>query len=98
VISGAAGVEPATGEERSFLGSLGGIPVRATGTLLGHGIEPQFAMNIGIAALALGHGQLFPPNDSSGVELAMQEPPAHIVVTSVGHWRGEGMALVAPVQ
>ena len=97
VISGATGAEPATGEERSFLGSLG-VPARATGTYIGHGIEPQFVMNIAIAALALAHGQLFPPGGSSGVELAMPEPPRHMVVTGVGHWRGEGMALVAPVQ
>jgi 3-oxoacyl-[acyl-carrier-protein] synthase II len=98
VISGATGAEPATAEERRFLKSLGGIPVRATGTHIGHGFEPQFLMNIGIAALTMAHGRLFPPADASGVEQAMQEPPDKIVVTNVGYWRGEGMALVEPVR
>ena len=94
VISGASGAEPATSEERAFLASLGGIPVRATGTYLGHGFEPQFAMNIALATLALRHGKLFPPGDSSGVERPMAGDLAQVVVTGVGHWRGEGMALI----
>jgi 3-oxoacyl-[acyl-carrier-protein] synthase II len=94
VISGATGTEPATSEERAWLASLPDIAARATGTYLGHGFEPQFAMNIALATLALGHGQLFPPADSSGVERPMPQAPAQIVVTGVGHWRGEGMALV----
>jgi 3-oxoacyl-[acyl-carrier-protein] synthase II len=55
-------------------------------------------MNIALAALTLGHGTLFPPADSSGVEQAMQEHVDQIVVTGVGHWRGEGMALVERVR
>jgi 3-oxoacyl-[acyl-carrier-protein] synthase II len=94
VISGATGAEPATSEERVWLESLGDVPVRATGTYLGHGFEPQFAMNIAVAALALEHEKLFPPSDCSGVEQAMQGMLSQVVVTGVGHWRGEGMALV----
>jgi 3-oxoacyl-[acyl-carrier-protein] synthase II len=51
-------------------------------------------MNIALAALAVGHGHLFPPADSSGVEQTMEGTLDQVVVTSVGHWRGEGMALV----
>jgi 3-oxoacyl-[acyl-carrier-protein] synthase II len=94
VISGATGAEPATGEERAFLATLPSVEVRATGTYIGHGFEPQFPMNIALATLALRHDKLFPPGDSSGVEHAMERPLAQVVVTSVGHWRGEGMALV----
>src|SRR5262245_48792788 len=68
VISGATGAEPATREERAFLASLPGVPVRATGSSLGHGFEPQFAMNIALATLVLGRHELFLPFDSSGVE------------------------------
>ena len=39
VISGASGAEPATSEERAFLGSHADLAVRATGTHLGHGLE-----------------------------------------------------------
>jgi 3-oxoacyl-[acyl-carrier-protein] synthase II len=94
VISGATGTEPATTSERDWLASLPDVAARATGTYLGHGFEPQFAMNIALATLALGHQKLFPPADASGVERAMTGPLDQVVVTGVGHWRGEGMALV----
>jgi 3-oxoacyl-[acyl-carrier-protein] synthase II len=97
VISGATGAEPATGEERAFLGTHPGIAVRATGSYLGLAPEPQFAMNVAIAALAVHNGKLFPPGDRSGVELAMDRPLRQVIVTSVGHWRGEGMALVEAI-
>jgi 3-oxoacyl-[acyl-carrier-protein] synthase II len=52
-------------------------------------------MNIALAALALKHGKLFSPvSDSSGVEQPMTAPLTQAVVTGVGHWRGEGLALV----
>jgi 3-oxoacyl-[acyl-carrier-protein] synthase II len=98
LISGATGVEPATAQERAFLKTIPDIPVRASGTYLGHAFEPQFAMNIALATLALGHDKMFPPGDASGVEQAMPGPVAQVVVTSVGHWRGEGMALVEAVR
>jgi len=94
VISGASGAEPATSVERDWLATIPDIPVRATGTYLGHGFEPQFPMNIALATLALGHERLFPPGDSSGVEREMRGGVDQIVVTGVGHWQGEGMALV----
>ena len=98
VISGASGAEPATGAEREWLATIPDIPVRATGTYLGHGLEPQFPMNIALATLALGHETLFPPGDSSGVEREMRGGVDQIVVTGVGHWQGEGMALVERVR
>jgi 3-oxoacyl-[acyl-carrier-protein] synthase II len=98
VISGATGAEPATSEERAWLTTLSDVSVRATGTYLGHGPEPQFAMNIALATMALGHEKLFPPADSSGIEQPMEASLAQVVVTGVGHWRGEGMALVEAVR
>jgi 3-oxoacyl-[acyl-carrier-protein] synthase II len=98
VISGATGAEPATREERSWLAGLPDVPVRATGTVLGHGFEPQFAMNIALATLALGREKLFPPLDASGVERAYERAPDQIAVTAVGHWRGEGLALIEAVR
>lgn len=97
VISGATGAEPATSEERAFLLQHPEVAVRATGSHLGHGIEPQFVMNIAIAALTVSHGMLFPPCDGSGIELAREGPLAQAAVTGVGHWRGEGLALVEAV-
>ena len=51
-------------------------------------------MNVAIAALAVSRGSLFAPTDSSGVERPMTEPLQQALVTGVGHWRGEGLALV----
>jgi len=94
VLSGATGVAPATAEERAFLATHKDVAVRATGTYLGHALEPQFPMNVALAALLVGRGKLYPPADDSGVERAMEGPLSQVVVTSVGHWRGEGLGLV----
>ncbi len=94
VLSGATGAEPATGEERAFLEAHGDLAVRATGSYLGHGLEPQFPMNIALAAVALDHGSLFPPCDSTGLERPMSGQLSQVLVTGVGHWRGEALALV----
>jgi 3-oxoacyl-[acyl-carrier-protein] synthase II len=94
VFSGATGAEPATAEERAFLSAHGDLAVRATGSYVGHGPEPQFTMNVALAATALDHASLFPPSDSTGIEQPMSDELRQVVVTSIGHWRGEGMALL----
>jgi 3-oxoacyl-[acyl-carrier-protein] synthase II len=94
VISGASGAAPATSEERAFLEAHPDLAVRATGSYLGHGMEPQFPMNVALAAVALGHGRLFPPCDTTGLEQPMNGELRQVLVTGVGHWRGEGLALL----
>ncbi len=94
VLSGATGAEPATSEERAFLEAHSDLAVRATGSYVGHGVEPQFVMNIALAALAISHASLFPPCDSTGLEKPMSGDLQQVLVTGVGHWRGEGLALV----
>ena len=94
VLSGATGASPATAEERAFLTAESGLAVRATGSYVGHGMEPQFPMNVALATVALQHGSLFPPCDSTGLERPMSGELTQVLVTSVGHWRGEGLALV----
>ena len=71
--------------------------MRATGTRFGHTMETQFALGLGLAALSVSRGALFPVGDSAGVEIEMKGPPTQIVVIGTGHWRGEGMALVEAV-
>jgi 3-oxoacyl-[acyl-carrier-protein] synthase II len=97
IISGATGAEPATAEEKSFLGLHSELPVRATGTLIGHGMEPQMVMNVALAALAVNRGKLFPPCGGASFERPMEGALTRAVVTGVGHWRGEGLALVEAV-
>jgi 3-oxoacyl-[acyl-carrier-protein] synthase II len=96
-VSGATGAEPGTSEDRAFLSHHAALPARATGTHIGHGLEPQFTMNIALAALALQHRELFAAADKSGVEQPMTNSLEQVVVTGVGHWRGEGLALVEAV-
>jgi 3-oxoacyl-[acyl-carrier-protein] synthase II len=98
ILSGASGAAPATAEERTFLQAHGDLAVRATGSYVGHGVEPQFAMNVALAAIALGHGSLFPPMDSTGLERPMSGDLQQVLVTGVGHWRGEGLALVERIE
>lgn len=100
VFSGATGAEPATSEERAFLTGLrhadNHIPVRAIGSIIGHGLEAQFPALVALAALAVSHGRLFAPLDGTGSETDGSAPINRVLVTQWGHWRGEGMALVAP--
>ncbi len=98
IITGATGVEPVTSEERAFLAGHPDFAVRATGTSFGHTMETQFPLGIGLAALSISRGALFPSGDSSGAEIEMSQPPTQIVVVGAGHWRGEGMALVEAIR
>jgi 3-oxoacyl-[acyl-carrier-protein] synthase II len=93
LISGATGAEPATAEERAFLAVHPEVPVRATGSYIGHALEPQFVMNVALAALAVNRGTLFAPGDPS-VERPLQGSLRQVAVTGIGHWRGEGLGLV----
>jgi 3-oxoacyl-[acyl-carrier-protein] synthase II len=103
VLSGATGAVRPSAEERAFLEAHGAqatrgndisLAVRATGSYFGHGLESQFPMNVALAAIALGHGRLFPPTDATGLEQPMHASLDQVVVTGVGHWRGIGLALV----
>jgi 3-oxoacyl-[acyl-carrier-protein] synthase II len=90
-LSGASGLPEITAEEFSFLAGLG-LPSRATTTAFGASMEPSFLANLALAAIALERGELFPPLDPS--EAPTAGPLEQVLVTSWGHWRGEGMAVV----
>jgi 3-oxoacyl-[acyl-carrier-protein] synthase II len=95
VISGASGFEPATSAELRVLQEIG-LPVRNTGTYIGHGVDTQFMANLGIGCAVVEHGKLFAPTGTGDVG----ESPhslTQVVVTSVGNWRGEGLALIERV-
>jgi 3-oxoacyl-[acyl-carrier-protein] synthase II len=52
--------------------------------------------NLGIGCAVIEHGKLFAPTGSGDTG---QSPPglSQVVVTSVGNWRGEGLALLERV-
>jgi 3-oxoacyl-[acyl-carrier-protein] synthase II len=97
VLSGASGAEPATTEERVFVSSLGEIPVHATGNGIGYGAETQFSMNVALAAVMLSQGAADSVPAPPKVEPMRVAGADRIIVTGVGHRRGEGMALVESV-
>ena len=94
VISGASGVEPATGEERAFLARHPELPVRAIGTQFGHSMEVHFPISVAVAAMSVAHGKLYDGRDGSEVEQPFAGPLRHALVTGIGHWRGEATAVV----
>jgi 3-oxoacyl-[acyl-carrier-protein] synthase II len=94
VLSGASGAPGPTVEERGFLDAVG-LPYRAVATALGHSLEPSFPAGVALAAMALGETRLFPPLEAA--EAPMAGVLRQVVVTSWGHWRGEGTALVEAV-
>lgn len=101
VLSGASGVEPITSEEKAFLQGLSeaGLVdgIRAYGTRLGHAVEAHFPLGVALAAVALSDGTYFPPFDDSELEQPHSGTPENILVTGLGHWRGEGLALLERV-
>jgi 3-oxoacyl-[acyl-carrier-protein] synthase II len=98
-MSGASGTGRATKEEKAFLETLeakGFEPLtRAYGSLLGHSFEAHMPAGLALAALALSKGEYCGPLDGSGMEQEAGEAPEKILVTSVGHWRGEGLAMLS---
>lgn len=97
VLSCATGATPATSAEQNALKALGEIPVRATGSVVGHGVEATFPLNVGLAALAISHGSLWPGADTTGFERPWSGTLRQVLVSGISPWRGEGVALVEAV-
>ncbi|MEJ2123669.1 MAG: beta-ketoacyl-ACP synthase II, partial [Alphaproteobacteria bacterium] len=102
VMSGASGVEPTLAAELAFLRGLhndGYYPlIRGYGSVLGHGVEAHFPMGVALAALAVARGEFYPPFDTTREEDVALKRIARVLVTGVGHWRGEGLALIEAVE
>jgi 3-oxoacyl-[acyl-carrier-protein] synthase II len=92
VISAASGAAAATREEAAFLKTLG-RPVRAFASATGHSMEPAFPTALALAALCIGQGRLFAPQDAA--EAPMPNGLDRVLVTGWGHWRGEATALLS---
>ncbi|MFG1201217.1 beta-ketoacyl-ACP synthase [Xanthobacter aminoxidans] len=92
VISGVTGAREATEAEAEAL-TASGLPVRAVANRIGHGFEAQFIAALALAALTVSKGTLFPPLAGDPLEKAA-DGVSRVIVTQVGHWRGEGAGLV----
>jgi 3-oxoacyl-[acyl-carrier-protein] synthase II len=96
VVSGATGIAEPVAIERDLLDQRR-VPTRATGSVIGHGVEAAFPANVALAAMMVSKGQAIPPVGGSATEAGMTRKVKQAVVTSVGHWRGEGMGLVEAI-
>jgi 3-oxoacyl-[acyl-carrier-protein] synthase II len=101
LLSGASGIEPATGLEQAFIRVLAKdrpLHVRGFATMLGHALEAQMPAGVALAAAAMRERAFFPPFDGGRFEAAADAPPEAIAVTVWGHWRGEAVAVIRPAQ
>ncbi|CEJ13972.1 3-oxoacyl-[acyl-carrier-protein] synthase 2 [bacterium YEK0313] len=96
VVSGSTGVAGPVAIERDLLDQRR-VPTRATGSVIGHSVEATFPANIALAAMMVARGEAVPPVGGSPTEAAMTRKVKQAVVTSVGHWRGEGLGLVEAI-
>ncbi|OJF93000.1 beta-ketoacyl-ACP synthase [Pararhizobium antarcticum] len=95
VFSGTTGFHDLAAREKAFLeNQLPGVAVRAYGGLVGHGLEAQFPLGLAFAALSLGAAAKVPPFDPA-CEASLSEPVKTAIVTTVGHARGEGIAILS---
>jgi 3-oxoacyl-[acyl-carrier-protein] synthase II len=98
ILSGASGVEPATSGETAFLDYLPARAIepviRAYGSELGHGVEAHVPAGLALASLAIRYGCLPAPREPNSMERPFAGAVDRVLLTGVGHWLGEGMALV----
>ena len=95
VMSGASGLHDITAAERDILGRIfPSSPVRGYAGATGHFIEAAFPLGIALAALALRERVAVTAFDAAS-EAAMNGPSASAVVTTFGHVRGEGIAVLS---
>jgi len=94
VVSGASGYGGVTEiefeEERRTLGA--GVPIRAFNSLIGSPVEANFPAAIALAALAIYNKGFYGPFEPA--EKPYASAPSSVLVSTVGHYRGEGFGLV----
>jgi 3-oxoacyl-[acyl-carrier-protein] synthase II len=94
IFSGTSGFPDLAAREKAFLErTFPNAPIRAYGGIVGHGIEAQFPLGLALAALALGNATTVPVFDPA--EKPMNGPAKSAVVTTIGHSRGEGIAVLS---
>ncbi|MFK7901258.1 MAG: beta-ketoacyl-ACP synthase [Nitratireductor sp.] len=97
IMSGATGCKEITTSEfdvlRERLGSQ--TAIRAYTNMIGNPLEANFPFGIALSALALKNETFYPKFEASEIEA--NATPSKILVTSLGHFRGEGMAMVEKV-
>ena len=95
ILSGATGLTDITMREAAFVKEhFPSAPLRGYTGVTGHAMEANFTLGIALAALALDKQAVLPVFNSGG-EQPMSAPAEKIAVTTVGHQRGEGVAVLS---
>ncbi|MBX4929138.1 beta-ketoacyl-ACP synthase [Rhizobium binae] len=95
IFSGSTGMHEIAARERAVLEhQLPGAAIRGFGGVSGHTIEAQFPLGLALAALAVDANAKVPPFDAAH-EAPMKAGTKAAVVTTVGHQRGEGVAILS---
>ncbi|MBX3518927.1 MAG: beta-ketoacyl-ACP synthase [Xanthobacteraceae bacterium] len=96
IYTSATGVEPVTSEEGEAL-KAAGLPVRAVVSRIGQTFESMFPFGIAFAALAVADGKLAAAMPNVPLESMGADGVKSIIVSTVGHWRGEGVGVVEAI-
>jgi 3-oxoacyl-[acyl-carrier-protein] synthase II len=95
IFSGSSGMPELASREKAVLEhQFPGAAIRGFGGVTGHGLEAHFTLGLALAALAIDSEAKVPPFDS-GHEKSMRSGTRAAVVTTVGHQRGEGVAVLS---
>ncbi|MBX5297693.1 beta-ketoacyl-ACP synthase [Rhizobium sp. NLR12b] len=95
IFSGSTGMHEIAAREKAVLeNQLPGAAIRGFGGVSGHTIEAQFPLGLALAALAIDANAKVPPFDAAH-EAPMKAGTKAAVVTTVGHQRGEGVAVLS---
>ncbi|AJY47018.1 beta-ketoacyl-ACP synthase [Martelella endophytica] len=96
VLSGATGRGDLTLREAAFVEEhFPHAGLRGFTGVTGHSMEANFTLGIGLAALALEQGAVMPVFNAGGHEKPLSGAPDKIAVTTIGHQRGEGVAVLS---
>ncbi len=94
VLSGATGLDRETRVEHDVVSRrFPHAAQRAYGTMTGHAFEAQFPAGVALGAALLSAGVL-PASTGGGEERPADFAPRQVLVTGVGHMRGEGVCLI----
>jgi 3-oxoacyl-[acyl-carrier-protein] synthase II len=96
IYSMASGVEPVTSEEAEAL-KAAGLPVRGIASRIGQTFEPAFPFGIAFAALAVFNGKVAAAMPDVPLETPAADGVKSIIVSTVGHWRAEGVGIVEAI-
>jgi 3-oxoacyl-[acyl-carrier-protein] synthase II len=95
IFSGSTGMKDLAQREKAVLErQFPGAAIRGFGGVTGHGLESHFALGVALAALAVDSKAKVPPFDAAH-EKAMSTGISAAIVTTVGHQRGEGVAVLS---